>query len=95
MRESMASRGCVIFVGNLPGDVREREVEDLFIKVGIGARYRPRCYKCTRLLLYCYFCRESYVMPCCNVQYGRIRHIDLKTPPRPPAFSFVEFEDPR
>ena len=33
MRESMASRGCVIFVGNLPGDVREREVEDLFIKV--------------------------------------------------------------
>ena len=33
MRESNASRGCVIFVGNLPGDVREREVEDLFIKV--------------------------------------------------------------
>ena len=33
MRESMASRGCVIFVGNLPGDVREREVEDLFVKV--------------------------------------------------------------
>lgn len=29
----MASRGCVIFVGNLPGDVREREVEDLFVKV--------------------------------------------------------------
>lgn len=29
----MASRGCVIFVGNLPGDVREREVEDLFMKV--------------------------------------------------------------
>ena len=35
MRESMASRGCVIFVGNLPGDVREREVEDLFIKVAL------------------------------------------------------------
>jgi len=29
------------------------------------------------------------------LQYGRIRHIDLKTPPRPPAFSFVEFEEPR
>lgn len=29
----MASRGCVIFVGNLPGDVREREIEDLFYKV--------------------------------------------------------------
>ncbi len=35
MRESLASRGCVIFVGNLPGDVREREVEDLFIKVDV------------------------------------------------------------
>ena len=30
----MASRGCVCFVGNLPGDVREREIEDLFYKVG-------------------------------------------------------------
>ena len=29
----MASRGCVCFVGNLPGDVREREIEDLFYKV--------------------------------------------------------------
>ncbi len=29
----MAHRGCVIFVGNLPGDVREREIEDLFYKV--------------------------------------------------------------
>lgn len=36
-----------IFVGNLPGDVREREVEDLFYKVGdlsaetlpVSARY--------------------------------------------------------
>lgn len=25
--------GATIFVGNLPGDVREREVEDLFYKV--------------------------------------------------------------
>ena len=32
----MASRGCVIFVGNLPGDVREREVEDLFAKVAVA-----------------------------------------------------------
>ena len=36
----MATRGCVIFVGNLPGDVREREVEDLFVKV-CDALYRP------------------------------------------------------
>eukprot|EP00891_Asterochloris_glomerata_P009279 jgi/Astpho2/9279/Aster-06853 len=51
--------GAAIFVGNLPNDIREREVEDLFIK------------------------------------YGRVRSIDLKTPPRPPAFAFVEFDDPR
>ncbi|VAH26574.1 unnamed protein product [Triticum turgidum subsp. durum] len=48
-----------IYVGNLPGDIREREVEDLFYK------------------------------------YGRIVEIDLKVPPRPPGFAFVEFEDPR
>ncbi|KAF0887820.1 hypothetical protein E2562_004041 [Oryza meyeriana var. granulata] len=48
-----------IYVGNLPGDIREREVEDLFYK------------------------------------YGRIVDIDLKIPPRPPGFAFVEFEDPR
>ncbi|KAL6850056.1 hypothetical protein ACP4OV_020683 [Aristida adscensionis] len=48
-----------IYVGNLPGDIREREVEDLFYK------------------------------------YGRILDIDLKIPPRPPGYAFVEFEDPR
>ncbi|KAF5786406.1 putative RNA recognition motif domain, nucleotide-binding alpha-beta plait domain superfamily [Helianthus annuus] len=48
-----------IYVGNLPGDVREREVEDLFYK------------------------------------YGPIVQIDLKVPPRPPGFAFVEFEDAR
>ncbi|GIL95704.1 hypothetical protein Vretimale_1672 [Volvox reticuliferus] len=48
-----------VFVGNLPMDVREREVEDLFFK------------------------------------YGRIRSVDLKIGPRPPAFAFVEFEDQR
>ncbi|KAG2588391.1 serine/arginine-rich splicing factor SR30-like isoform X1 [Panicum virgatum] len=48
-----------IYVGNLPGDIREREVEDLFHK------------------------------------YGRILDIDLKIPPRPPGYAFVEFEDPR
>ena len=35
----MASRGCVCFVGNLPGDVREREVEDLFYKVSASCKY--------------------------------------------------------
>lgn len=48
-----------IYVGNLPGDVRESEIEDLFYK------------------------------------YGRIVDIDLKLPPRPPGYCFVEFEDAR
>lgn len=48
-----------VFVGNLPQDIRERELEDLFYK------------------------------------YGRILEIDLKLPPRPPGFAFVEFDDPR
>mmetsp|Transcript_13622 Transcript_13622/g.32251 ORF Transcript_13622/g.32251 Transcript_13622/m.32251 type:complete len:202 (-) Transcript_13622:1531-2136(-) len=48
-----------VFVGNLPQDIRERELEDLFYK------------------------------------FGRILEIDLKLPPRPPGFAFIEFEDPR
>ncbi|GAA0173874.1 RNA splicing factor [Lithospermum erythrorhizon] len=48
-----------IYVGNLPGDIRESEVEDLFYK------------------------------------YGPIVEIDLKIPPRPPGYAFVEFEDSR
>ena len=28
-------------------------------------------------------------------KYGRIRRIDLKTPARPPAFCFIEFDDRR
>ncbi|XP_075073748.1 serine/arginine-rich splicing factor SR30 isoform X4 [Nicotiana tabacum] len=48
-----------IYVGNLPGDIREREVEDLFYK------------------------------------YGHIVEIELKVPPRPPGYAFVEFEDSR
>ncbi|XP_021609043.1 serine/arginine-rich-splicing factor SR34 isoform X3 [Manihot esculenta] len=54
---SRASR--TLYVGNLPGDIREREVEDLFYK------------------------------------YGPVAHIDLKIPPRPPGYAFVEFEDAR
>lgn len=53
------SRGNIVYVGNLPLSVRERELEDLFYK------------------------------------YGHVRHVDLKTPSRPPAFAFVEFDDPR
>ncbi|XWS58152.1 hypothetical protein CRYUN_Cryun08bG0010300 [Craigia yunnanensis] len=55
----MSRSSCTLYVGNLPGDTRMREVEDLFYK------------------------------------YGPIVDIDLKIPPRPPGYAFVEFEDPR
>ncbi|KAL9261537.1 Serine/arginine-rich-splicing factor SR34-like protein [Drosera capensis] len=56
----MSSRSSrTLYVGNLPGDIREREVEDLFYK------------------------------------YGNVVHIDLKIPPRPPGYAFVEFEEAR
>ncbi|CAK9175325.1 unnamed protein product [Ilex paraguariensis] len=55
----MSRSSRTLYVGNLPGDVREREVEDLFYK------------------------------------YGPIAHIDLKIPPRPPGYAFVEFEESR
>ncbi|CAB62448.1 PRE-MRNA SPLICING FACTOR SF2-like protein [Arabidopsis thaliana] len=48
-----------IYVGNLPGDIREHEIEDIFYK------------------------------------YGRIVDIELKVPPRPPCYCFVEFEHSR
>ncbi|XP_077248414.1 SER/ARG-rich protein 34A isoform X2 [Tasmannia lanceolata] len=48
-----------IYVGNLPGDIRESEIEDIFYK------------------------------------YGHIVDIELKIPPRPPCYCFVEFEDAR
>lgn len=48
-----------IYVGNLPSDIREWEIEDLFFK------------------------------------YGRILDIELKIPPRPPCYCFVEFDNAR
>ncbi|GBG73052.1 hypothetical protein CBR_g12769 [Chara braunii] len=55
----MSRSSRTIYVGNLPGDIKEREIEDLFYK------------------------------------YGRIIDIDLKLPPRPPGYAFIEFEDAR
>ena len=52
----MASRGCVIFVGNLPGDVREREVEDLFAKVPVA-------------LVPYFFCCEAQQFPARKMLY--------------------------
>jgi len=48
-----------IYIGNLPMDVRESEIEDIYKK------------------------------------FGHIVRIDLKTPNRPPAYAFVEYEDER
>ncbi|KAJ6677434.1 SERINE/ARGININE RICH SPLICING FACTOR [Salix viminalis] len=48
-----------IYVGNLPADIRESEIEDLFYK------------------------------------YGRVLDVELKIPPRPPCYCFVEFENAR
>ncbi|GMH28080.1 hypothetical protein Nepgr_029923 [Nepenthes gracilis] len=48
-----------IYVGNLPSDIKEGEIEDLFYK------------------------------------YGRILDVELKLPPRPPCYCFVEFENAR
>lgn len=45
-----------VYVGNLPIDIRTKDVEDLFYK------------------------------------YGKIRDIECKTPARPPAYAFVDFE---
>uniref|UniRef100_A0A803MUV3 RRM domain-containing protein n=1 Tax=Chenopodium quinoa TaxID=63459 RepID=A0A803MUV3_CHEQI len=56
----MSSRfSRTIYVGNLPSDIKEHEIEDLFYK------------------------------------YGRILDVELKVPPRPPCFCFVEFESSR
>lgn len=59
MSRYAAEDGRLVYVGNLPDDVRERDIDDIFYK------------------------------------YGRIRNIDLKYPPRPPPFCFVEFSDSR
>ncbi|XP_068634117.1 serine/arginine-rich splicing factor SR34A isoform X2 [Aristolochia californica] len=48
-----------IYVGNLPSDIREWEIQDLFHK------------------------------------YGHVVDVELKIPPRPPGYCFVEFDDAR
>ena len=111
------SAGAAIFVGNLPNDIREREVEDLFIKVkghSVSQLGIPSAWWCA---LSPSDCSDGSALPsaCAEhacpliswpskawaeqfhvcLQYGRVRSIDLKTPPRPPAFAFVEFDDAR
>ncbi len=120
--------GKTIYVGNLPGDVRRSEVEDLFQKCGpcvladtclslyILLFSRPlSCIDPSAFAVQCpplsrrprigRTCRQ---VPPCSVaeflpsllfalshRYGKIREIDLKLPPRPPGFAFIEFDSSR
>ncbi|GAB2216081.1 hypothetical protein Drorol1_Dr00023848, partial [Drosera rotundifolia] len=85
LEEKMSRRAYrTIYVGNLPGIVREREVEDLF--------YKPEWRIETGSLIWYHY---SWCFALGLMQYGPIVGIELKIPPRPPGFAFVEFEDER
>jgi RNA recognition motif-containing protein len=79
---------AVVYVGNLPNDIKERELQELFDKV--PSRPLPALKRVSRpqLLTYVYSC-------ICLLQFGAIRAIDIKIPPRPPPFAFIEFAEPR
>lgn len=88
---------------NLPDDIREREVEDLFSKVGqrVGSWFerlfgrvpcRQRgCWGLTAPVPCFTGCSLLPVQLVLQLQYGKVLSIDMKAPVRPPAFAFVEF----
>ncbi len=91
-----------VYVGNLPLDIRERELEDIFAKVGGCGCCVAACGLARAARMGCAWgpCSRRgptpFLTPCppCprgSSQYGRIRSIDIKTPGRPPAFAFIEF----
>ncbi|KAL6005764.1 Serine/arginine-rich splicing factor sr34a [Asimina triloba] len=73
-----------IYVGNLPGDIREREVEDLFYKA-----YLQTLTGLQALRL------GASGGGLAASPYGHIVNVELKIPPRPPSYCFVEFENAR
>ncbi|TQD79386.1 hypothetical protein C1H46_035080 [Malus baccata] len=73
-----------IYVGNLPSDIKEWEVEDLFYKFLM----HMKVHSVTSML-------NVLNNTLLNVYYGRVVDIELKIPPRPPCYSFVEFESSR
>lgn len=75
-----ADQGRLIYVGNLPADIKERELDDLFAKVRLQFPFPTF---------------DDLITRSNDLQYGRIKHIEIKMPTRPPAFAFVEFEDRR
>lgn len=102
--------GARIYVGNLPMDIRTRDVEDLFYKYGkirylrplqVAPRHRGRDAMPLKHRV-----DESELSPDasladpdrwtpCLTRRAACRDIDLKTPSRPPAFCFVTFEQMR
>jgi RNA recognition motif-containing protein len=80
----------VVYVGNLPNDIKEREIQELFDKVCAQERTADDGGVVSRVLL----SPTAALLVSC-AQFGGIRAIDIKIPPRPPPFAFVEFEDPR
>lgn len=90
------SRSARIYVGNLPLDVREREIEDIFDRYGrIGIIY----FWIWAKSLYTTFIHLHFSpyppFPLSPSPFEKQEKIDLKIPPRPPAFAFVEFRDSR
>lgn len=75
--------GRAIFVGNLPIDVREKELDEIFYKVENVTEGFQMSW-------------QSYAdwALCLPLQFGRIRMIDIKKPSRPPGFAFIEFDSP-
>ncbi|KAJ6334489.1 hypothetical protein OIU78_011383, partial [Salix suchowensis] len=108
---SRASR--TLYVGNLPGDIREKEVEDLFykgfvlswtityytylngtikllLKLNGEAPSSLDCATGDKMIIGVTKNRDGRCMI-----MGPVAHIDLKIPPRPPGYAFVEFEEAR
>jgi RNA recognition motif-containing protein len=91
---------AVIYVGNLPNDIKERELQELFDKVR-GRESAGSSKKAIWGASRAQRCPARHAEPAPapmsphNPQYGDIRAIDIKIPPRPPPFAFIEFSDPR
>ncbi len=88
-----------VYVGNLPLDVRERDLEDLFAKASEAARAGQCPQRASERWL-----QPSASVPLggdslmcvlfdapCSPQFGRYRYIDVKNQGRPPAFAFIEY----
>lgn len=83
----------VIYVGNLPADIKEKELQELFDKVSCKASSRLYCSLWPLRVAAVATVPDPVLI--FIAQFGPIRAIDIKVPPRPPPFAFIEFQDPR